>query len=155
MLRMNPIVLGLAVGALVPAGCGSPYVNIPAQVGDVATHNPNDRNVRGVLAAALEAVLDQQAIDGPVAVSLPEGASPLTHADVAQRLGEQAISTFEEGAEPLPIVAVQEVRIRGVTAEVDVVCPSPSGRDQLMTAYLRWEPLSGWRVRRVRTWRRP
>ena len=42
MLRMNPIVLGLAVGALVAAGCGSPYVNIPAQVGDVATHNPND-----------------------------------------------------------------------------------------------------------------
>ncbi|MAE62536.1 MAG: hypothetical protein CMJ49_14410, partial [Planctomycetaceae bacterium] len=51
-------------------GCAT-YVNIPAQQGDFASHNPNDWTVRRVTAAALTHLLTNadagQPVDGPYA----------------------------------------------------------------------------------------
>lgn len=136
------------------AGCGSPYVNIPPQSGDLATHSPNSKNVLQVLTAVMGTLIDQMSVDGPVAVILPAGASELSHVDVAAHIGEPAVSIHkQERLKAIVTVEATEVRIRGLRAEVDVLTRGLGGPGDLKTAYLAWRPVSGWQVTHVRTWR--
>ncbi len=140
--------------AISVVGC-SPYayVNIPPQTGDVARHSPNSSLVRQVYAAALGAVLADRPLPAPVAIELPDGADVETHADVAERIGSPAVSPYNDSVTPMSTVRVQQVRVRGAEAQVDVVRPGLGGRDQLVTVYLTWAPFSDWTAQRVREWR--
>lgn len=56
-----------------------------------------------------------------------------------------------------PVVDVRQVRIRGWTAQIDVVRPldgdQPQGVHQVVTAYLKWDPVSHWQAEQIRAWR--
>lgn len=133
-------------------GCSKPYVNIPAQAGDVASHDPNAQSVREAGATALKAVLLDSPIDGPVAIHLPEGTSSLTYAAVARQVGPQATPAKEapEGAADLK---VRQVRLRNWKGEVDVERPGVGGRPQLVTVWVEYAPFSGWTFKQIRSWR--
>ncbi|HEX7008336.1 MAG TPA: hypothetical protein VF184_00045 [Phycisphaeraceae bacterium] len=142
---------------LAAVGCSTPYVNIPAAQGDVASHNPNADNVRGVQIAALRAVLLDRPIEGPIKLVLPEGTSNLTYAAVAEAVGPNAYAPFEpEADDATATLEVKQIRIRGWQGEVDLVRPYPYGQgevQQLVTVYLDYAPFSGWTFNRIRSWR--
>lgn len=151
MLRLSFFCAALAIAL---AGCQGPsYVNIPAQPGDVAGNDPNSDVVREVVAEAVRGLLLEVPLDAPVAISLPAGSSVLSHADIARRVGEQAVSPHAEDVEPATQIDVRQVRVRGNMAEVDVLAPGRGGVPRLVTISLNWVPFSGWSAEGVRTWR--
>ncbi len=153
MTRIITSTVVLTIIPLLTLGC-QPYVNIPPQEKDTASHNPNGRTVRTVLALAVQATLDDGGITGPVQIMFPEDTDKLTYAQIISAIGDQAVSPFEEDVTPVVgIVYAKGVRIRAARAEVDVARPAGQGMDQLVTVYLSWKPLSGWHADRVHTWR--
>jgi hypothetical protein len=129
------------------------YVNVPAQKGDVARHDPNSKPVRQVAAAAMKAVLANHDIPRPVLVVMPAGSSELSAADVARRLGDGAVSAADTDVTPAATIHARQVRIRGMEAEVDVIFPGIGGVPQLVTVYESWAPFNDWGADRMRTWR--
>ena len=133
------------------------YVNIPPQSGDVATHNPNLTTVRTVQEKALQAVLNATTSMRPVQVILPVGVTSETYKTISSKLDPQASWSEEEDTLPdhWPI-RVSQVRVRGWLAQVDVARPTDPGQDtspgQLVTVYLKWDPVTGWYVQRLRPW---
>jgi hypothetical protein len=146
----------ILVAASLAVGCGGPtYINIPAQEGDLAGHDPNGNVVREVTAEAVRGLLQESPKPGPVAVFLPAGASALSHADVARRVGEGAVSPYEAGVNPATQLEVKEIRIRAHEAQVDIVAPGRGNINQVTTVFLGWAPFGGWKAERTRTWQAP
>lgn len=155
MLRRSGIAV-LALAGLLLVGCGGPtYVNIPAQEGDIAGHDPNGNVVREVTAEAVRGLLQESPKATPVAVFMPAGATALTHADVARRVGEGVVSPYETGINPATQLEVKELRIRGHEAQVDILAPGRGNINQVTTVYLTWAPFGGWKAERTRTWQAP
>jgi len=143
----------LAILAMLATGC-QPYVNIPPQGADTASHDPNGKTVRTVMAKAIRYAIDEAEITEPVQVMLPANTEKLTYANVLQTLGDQALSPFEEDVQDVAgIVFAKGVRIRGNLGEVDIARPVGDGVDQLVTVYLDWQPLKGWEAFRLHVWR--
>ena len=147
----SSIMLTLAV--MLSLGC-QPYVNIPPQEKDTASHNPNGKAVRTVMVQAIRTALEDGGITGPVQVMLPANTNKLTYTQVVNAIGDQAVSPYAEDVSGVVgVVFAKGVRIRGAQAEVDVARPVGDGIDQLVTVYLSWKPMSGWRADRVHAWR--
>ncbi|MFW6060263.1 MAG: hypothetical protein ACODAQ_08775 [Phycisphaeraceae bacterium] len=146
----------LLAAAVLAGGCTAPYVNIPHQTGDIAANDPNARTVRDVETRALQAVLDSGDVPLPVLIQLPGRSDALTYLAVADALGEQVLipsDTDEDGAQPASTLTIEQVRIRGWDAEVDVLRPASANVRQRVTVYLKREPFTGWFVRRQHVWR--
>ncbi|MEX1015204.1 MAG: hypothetical protein WDZ31_00555 [Phycisphaeraceae bacterium] len=141
---------GMTSAALL-AGCAPQYVNIPEQAGDVASSNVNATNVRNLEAQALRAVLEDRPVEGPVGITLPQGTDPLTYAAVASAVGDDVLTPMDD-VEPASMLTVEQVRIRGTRAEVDVVRPRGTEGRQYVTVYLDRNAFSGWTVDRIRPW---
>jgi hypothetical protein len=145
--------LALTIIGLLAFGC-QPYVNIPPQKTDTASHNPNGKTVRVVIAKAVRYAIDEAGITGPVQVMLPADTKSVTYIKVLNAIGEQAVSPDDEDTTgTVGIVFAKGVRIRGAQAEVDIARPIGDGVDQLVTVYLDWRPLNGWEAFRVQVWR--
>lgn len=139
-------------------GCRGPsYVNIPADSGDVAFHTPNGRTVRAVVVKAVDAIVQQTPLEGPVALSLPEGAEALTYESIANEADANIVPAAPDdpGAQTTATLAVTEVRVRGHHAQVDAVRARVGGSEQLVTAHLSWSAFDGWGVDRIRAWKIP
>ena len=138
------------------AGCAH-YVNIPAQKGDLAYHDPNAKIPRAVMLLALQKVLELRPIEDSFQVVLPVGAVPATYAHILPRISERAMWSSDGRTKDLPLVCVTQVHVRGTRADVDVALPIFAGDApavaQITTVHLRYEPMSKWYVVRVREWR--
>ena len=148
----------LATLSCLLVGCGL-YVNIPAQVGDYAYHDPNDPTVYGAARVALAESLQQRPVATPVQVVLAPGSTAETYTLVVDGLNSGQLawsrSVIVEG---LDLVVVRQIRIRGMDAEVDLVHhhvqgggldPAPA---VLETVYLQSRPFGSWRATRSRVW---
>jgi len=145
--------LALIFTGLSLPGC-QPYVNIPAQEADTASHNANGKVVRTVMVLAIRAALEDAGITEPVQILLPANTNKLSYTQVISALGEQAVSPFEpDVTPPKGVVFAKGVRIRAGQGEVDIARPIGDGVDQLVTVYLTWKPLGGWQSDRVHVWR--
>ncbi len=137
------------------AGC-APIVNIPPQKSDVATHDPNNIAVKQIMLRSLQSVLADQPIREPFQVVLPHGTLAESYAAMLPRLSTDARWAGDRGAVYLPMLAITQLRIRGLDAEVDMVRPQnlteKTQRAQLVTASLKFEPIGGWYVTRLRLW---
>lgn len=141
------------------SGCAT-YVNIPAQRGDFARHNPNDRVVQAVLVESLQAVAKTYPVEGSFALILPIDTSVKTYKAVAKKTGEQAVWPGNRDREDLPVLEVKQILIRRQDALVDIVRSfhpktdqqNDQPLDQVMTVELQWHPLQGWLTQRVRPW---
>lgn len=152
MTRILQTIVLLAILALLAAGC-QPYINIPAQRGDTASHNPNGKTAREVMAVAIRAAIDDAGITEPVQISLPDRAEPITYAAIARAVGDPVVLPDSESGATGAVVGVRAVRVRGVEGEVDVVRPAGGGHEELVTVHLKWDPVVGWGAERVQTWR--
>jgi len=153
MTRTIQMTVLLALTCLMTLGC-QPYVNIPSQAADTASHDPNGKTARGTMIVALRAALDDATITGPVQIMLPEHTTKLTYAHVASELGDQAVLPDEEDvAAVVGVIFAKAVRVRGHEGEVDVVRPIGQGLDQLVTVHVKWRAMGGWGAESVRVWR--
>lgn len=132
-------------------GC-SPYVNIPAQRGDLATNDPNDHTVRWVVEQSFRRSLTASDISGPYIIVLPEGTVVDTYLYLINQLPEGGQLASESTAE-VKLEAAQ-IRVRGMRAEVDVIETLPETAPRLRTCYLGHDGM-GWVVRRDYVWRAP
>lgn len=174
----------LAVVAVVVApivgltnGC-APYVNVPAQQGDVAANDPNTKPVPEVAQVALEAVVTDSNVNVPFYVVLPDNTSQSVYTEILPKVSAHArrspravllpvkgkAADTQPAPAPEPAAApdgpefdVKQVRVRGWRAEVDIVRPAevsaPAGRLQLVTVDLQYDPVAGWNTRQIRVWR--
>ena len=146
---MTRMLIGLTVLTL--CGCNPyTYINVPAQDGDLARHNPNSAAVRELCSVALNAILDEQPVDGDVKIMLPEGSSILSYEIVLPTVSDRALA-HDHDAQQLPAetLAVRAVRARGTKAQVDI---ARSDRTGLSTVYLHYSPVSSWRADRIHHW---
>jgi hypothetical protein len=137
------------------SGCSS-YVNIPAQPGDVARHDPNDLMIVNAMAEGLNAAVVDQHLQGRYGFILPEGVDEDGYRYVGERLGLQAVWPADASNGELPVLEVKEIRIRGSNGQLDVVRPVSSANRsfrQLVTVYLTQNPVTGWHASQVRVWR--
>ncbi len=148
----------LCVAVLMLVGCAPmTIVNIPPQQGDTAMHSPNSRGVRTIMRHALQAVLADRPIEKAFQVLLPANTDATVYADMLPQLGKNAMWSSDGKTKGLPIVAVTQVRIRGLNAQVDVVRPQypeqkqPS--EQTVTVTLKFSPFDGWYVIDLKEWR--
>jgi hypothetical protein len=155
MVRSTLAAFALSL-TLLATGCAT-YVNIPPHPGDVAVHNPNEENVQNVMVAAARAALAERSIDGPFQVVLPPGTLPTTYDAVLPRIHSKATWSPDGPREGQATVEIRELRIRGSSAEVDVIRPwdpkEPAGYQQLLTVELSWDPAAKWQADRVVGWR--
>ena len=150
---------------LLSFGCAT-YVNIPGQIGDVASHNPNDRNVLAVEAQALRAFAESLQLNQPFMVRTLSDTESRRHLSMLSHVSEHASPEVIDRA---PLIEVRQLYIRGLRARVDLVY-SPAGtsteegaiavgyaasgtRSSVVTAYLKLDTFAGWQVTRIKTWR--
>lgn len=149
-------ILTFVMGVTLLGGCAA-YVNIPAQLGDLAGHNPNDATVRMVLGEALRGVLLEHPFDGTFAILLPERTTSKTYDAVASKVSKLAVWPGSRDRTDLPLLEVKQILVRGQSARVDVIRQldgtQPEPREQLVTVDLHWHPLKGWLVQRLQGWR--
>ena len=151
------LLLGLAMLVTIGACGPMPWVNIPAQQGDVAINNPNYNTALTVAAHAIRAAERRNSIDEPYIVLLPEGTSAESYAKVLRRLGhERARSAWEGHEEGMPVVEVARIEIRARNARAEVLMPKsledPQGPRMQATVRMKRPALSDWRTDWVRTW---
>ncbi len=144
--------LALLACGLMLTGCTT-WVNIPAQRGDMAVHNPNDRTAREVMAMALARVVVDNDQPAPYAIDLPDGAHGSTYQQIIAKLPEGA-APRDDAAAAVPVYRVKQVQVRGWQGQVDLIPPSTGGSAQLMSVYLKrdWH---GWFATRTHLWRMP
>lgn len=135
-------------------GCAT-YVNIPAQGGDVARHDPNLDTVQQVIGAAMAAVLADQPIDGPFQIILPRGTNTPIGENMARSLDPRASWNRGTQTPNMPALNARQVRVRGWYAQVDVIRTLSDNNPQLITVDLKWNPVDGWLSQRLRLWRIP
>ncbi len=177
MLRIRHA--SLLLWALCLAGCAA-YVNVPALTGDTADHNPNGEYAVPAIPVAIKAALGDQPIDHPFLVVLPKGAAEATYNLVLAQVGPNAtwvgpdaagpttapapgggVMLITPTAAPLPsdraVIEVAQIRIRGWSGQIDVVRPTDlsqiHGSRELVTVYMKWDPVSHWQSVLVRPWR--
>lgn len=132
----------------VSTGCTS-YVNIPAQDGDIAIHNPNNETFRRAATVALKRMLAKYPPNGHYMLEMPAGTSDWTYKWVMNRLPqpqEDAPTDIQ-----LPLYSLKQARLRNSRAEMDIVHPTVEG-PRLTTVFLEWDPW-GWHIKRERIWR--
>lgn len=132
--------------------CGGTYVNIPAQQGDVAAHDPNDATVRKVMILAIRTATKDVDPGQQLAVSTPRGTTALTEAAIVHVLGGRFVDARTHSRSSKPDIAVTGVRIRGTSAAVDVGRPSATGGRELVTVDMTWQPFNGWAVDNTQVW---
>ncbi len=150
----------IALPLLCATACTT-YVNIPAQPGDLAAHDPNDPTVREVVSEALYAVTTHRSIDGPVAFIMPDGTASRHFVRGARHAPDLSVGVSEAiNVDEItgPSLEVKQVKIRGWSASVDILYRVDPRQlhtdDQLATVELEWQTLQGWTARRTRFWYR-
>lgn len=147
----------LTLVALSLTNLGCDYVNIPETSGDVAAHDPNRQLVQRITVESLRAALADRPIDGVFAIALPKGTLATTYQAVTSQIGDRALAANSEPREGVPTLDVRQVYVRGWKAHTDIIRPAnaaqPNGVQQLVTVYLRYDPVAGWYLDSVRTWR--
>ncbi|MEM6331855.1 MAG: hypothetical protein AAF823_00760 [Planctomycetota bacterium] len=145
--------LGLTIAAtlmLLGSGCAA-YVNIPAVRGSAARSNPNTDNVRLIQAEALQFVIADSAIRGPVTVRLAGGASQETYDWVLDQFGGKGRQYGKADAAG-PLYEVRGVRIRANVGEVDVAESAVAGAARMVTVSLDYDVAGGWDVVSMQAW---
>ena len=146
-LLLSLVLIGFGVGAC------APYVNIPAQHGDVlALEAPNYAPVRKVMAAGLDYALRYRGEPvGAYAIALPQATAPSSYDDILMRLPPGGVP-YNEAVSDLPVYEVAQVSMRAWRGRVDIVHPGEGGQPQLLSTYMKMD-WSGWYVYRDRLWR--
>lgn len=142
--------------ALFLVGCNPyAYINVPAVDGDVARNDANAVIVREVESAAVRALLEDDPVDGPFVVKLPEGTTTLTYEVVIPTISERAIIPGYKGSADAAVTfEVSRVQITALNGEVDVrrIDHALGGPGELFTVYMRDDAMEGWYGKSIKRW---
>lgn len=138
-----------ALLAVLPAAC-APRVTYPPTAGKPYS-TPNVAPGPELMADSLREAWRVSGAQGEIAFNLPSGLAESTWRRVQELLGNGARPM---GASDDRAYSVQQLRIDGGTAEVDVVYPD-RGVYQLMTVRLRGGAFADWKVASAYRWVSP
>ena len=146
-------VMMLALLVILLPACSAPtYINVPGADGDVAFNDANGTTVRTLEKNALAAVLAERNYAGDVAIRFPQGTTELTAITVIADLPGNVILEADSATGEYTLIEVREVKVRGGTAEVDIVRPGTTVARELVTVTLKWKALDGWVYRGSKVW---
>jgi hypothetical protein len=138
------------------AGCAS-WVNIPAENGDAAAHDPNLKTVLKIELQAVRAVNDSIDPVGAPFVILPKDTTAASYEAVVPQVSPKASWSTNAPPAGALVLEVRQVRVRGTYAQADVIRPAtkgqPEGPGEVVTVYLHYDMVFGWHVERLRPWR--
>ncbi|MHC4946730.1 MAG: hypothetical protein ACYTG1_00500 [Planctomycetota bacterium] len=143
--RLVPAVLA-ALTALV-AAC-APFATYPPVEGSLNLSQPDFEPIPLLMAEAIIFCDERYGSAGEVVFNLPEGTPPPVYERVIRHLGEGR--PMEAG--DAQAYHVEEVRVRGLDAQVDVIYPRSDGVHQLVTISFR-KKLRHYAVASTRLWR--
>jgi hypothetical protein len=148
---MRTIAILLAAASL--TAC-SPYINIPAQSGDVASHNPNNPTARKVYVAAITYLAHLNDQYAAYSFALPAGADHYTYRWVIQQLPAGADPAYTTGGTFTPLYAVATLYVRGSDAQTDIIITDTDRQRRLVSIYCTLG-VDGWYAVRQRAWQVP
>lgn len=154
MTKMMNRFAAVAVAALLLGGCASPYINVPALPGDVASNDANNELALSMEVAALKHVLKERPPGGAYAISLPKGTSAESYAFVVSQLSPGVERHGEQAQAQMPVYKVNRVHGRTSHGQVDLIVPRELGGEDLINCYMALD-IEGWYVQRSRVWRVP
>ena len=157
MIKMMKMIRPLLLCALVAmplAGCASPYINVPALDGDVASNDANNTLALSMEVAALKHVLKDRPPGGAYAISLPRGTSAESYSYVVSQLPPGVERHGEQAQTQMPVYKVNRVHGRTSHGQVDLIVPRQLGGEDLINCYMAID-IEGWYVQRSRVWRVP
>lgn len=142
-----------AVVAVAVAGGGcTPWATYPPVEGAVELTGPKVEPIPTLMAESIAYAHERYArAQGELVINLPPGASKSVYDDVLEDLpgGARPMSAGDTAA-----YSVEQVRLRGRNAEVDLVVPRSDGFNEFLTLYLdQGFPPAKWVVKRTRLWR--
>ena len=134
------------------AGCSS-YATYPSIETDtaLALTNATYQPAPEIMATTLAWIDEQYGSGDTVVFNLPAGMVPVVYDRVVAHLGDATPMTAA-GQAATPLL---ELRIRGLSAQADVIYPTSSGTWHRSTIYLSTTLLKPWAVERERTWNVP
>lgn len=159
MIRRLAFILLVTAATTFGLGCKSAHVNVPTLDGSAASQDPNLEVVRKVEVEALNHVLKRYPPPTDrYAIALPDGTNEATYWWVLRNLpeGAEQLQRLPEDEDIPPIYRVEQIVIRGIVAQVEVVIPPGGIQDQnrLVTVYLSPDT-QGWYANRSRLWNVP
>ena len=141
-----PPLLGVLLGLLV--GC-TPYATYPPVEGALELSGPKIHPIPMLMAEALRFAHAHYTPETDLVINLPEGTPIKVYSDVVERLGEARIMR-EPGEAALQVTAV---RVRGLSAEVDVIYPRMEALHELVTVKFKKGIIGQYKVDSTRLWR--
>lgn len=146
-------VMMLTLMAILLPACSAPtYINVPQADGDVAFNDANGNTVRTLEKLALGAILAERNYAGDVAIRFPQGTTELTAITVIADLPDNVILEADSATGEYTLIEIREVRVRGGTAQVDIVRPGTTVARELVTVTLKWKAIGGWIYRSSKVW---
>lgn len=147
--------LAIAASLSCVAGC-APKQTLPATVGE-PLFDPSVPPIPELMRIAIETGSAQRLQrEGELIFNLPPGVLPVTWKRIGEKLGEHARPMRPGDTE---VVSVQEVRLDGGRAHVDVLVPVGFAKDaqakvpyQLFTIHMTGGVFGPWKVTNVQPW---
>jgi hypothetical protein len=147
---MTTRVLAALLLIVVPAACTAVSTYPPTS--GSAISKPNVSPGPEVMAKAIKEAHRITGLSGPVVFNLPAGLEQSTWSRVQTLIGENATPMPRDiAAGDEQVFSVQQLRLSGGVADVDVVYPE-RGVYQLMTVKLKGGPMLSWRVESAYRW---
>jgi hypothetical protein len=134
--------------SIAPAGC-TPWATYPPVEGTVELNQPTLQPIPTLMADAIRFAHDHYAPDHELVINLPPDTPAKVYSEVIAALGEGRPMTAEDET----AFHVQTVRVRALTAEVDVIYPRMGHVHELATIRFRKKVLGRYEVENTRLWR--
>lgn len=131
-------------------GCAAWSTYPPIETARTPSLKPANAPLPEVMRKALAFTHQEYARVDDLVFNLPEGTPPRVYEDITDRLGYGRPLTEPQQ----PAYHIEQVRVRGTKAEVDIILPSTqSDMHQVATIFLGQRIGSGYFVERSRLWR--
>jgi len=130
----------------------APWSTYPPVEGSKEVVNGNFEPIPELMAEAITYAHFRQRPEGEIAINLPARARPSVYDRVIGQLDLPARPMTTPGE---PAYTIEQVRVRGNLAEVDIIYPTRAGGLESATYMLRHELVGGFYVDEARVWRVP
>ena len=148
MNQTTAFVISLFLAGLSLTGCAA-WSTYPAIPGAMQVGHPEVEPLPTIMAEAIRYCNGRFLKAEEPAFNLPEGVTVHTYEAVRRRL--DAGRPMTEAGELA--VHVRQVRVRGTSAQVDVVYPRGDGMHQFMTLHMKQRWVNRFEVEQTRLWR--
>jgi len=139
---------GLAIAAGSIGGC-TPYATHPRPDGSTQITDARIYPVPTVMTAAIDEMHTKHGQGREIVINLPEDTPASVYADVIKQLGQ---GRPMQAGDP-DVYHIQQVRVRGWTAEVDLIYPVGGGRHESATITMERGMVARYTVVNTRVWR--